>query len=308
MLIVPDNSNADAKSSGILTILNSLDALVYVADFKTHEMIFVNRYGLQRWGDPIGKRCYQLLQSGQSEPCAFCTNHLLVDADGKPNDPYVWEFQNTINGQWYQCHDQAIPWIDGRLVRLEIATDITKLKMLEAELEAAKAIATKLSRTDELTNSRNRRALFEDGRHLFDLGKRYRHITAVIMLDIDHFKRVNDRFGHFMGDQVLIHVARLVQDNIREVDLFGRIGGEEFALILPETTLEQAVDAAEKLRLKIADLEVSRGAKTIKISGSFGVATTNSRLAEFEQTLFNADKALYRAKDLGRNRVEKFES
>lgn len=115
------------------TVMDSLDALVYVADMQTYELIYINHYGREKWGDHSGECCYKLLQ-GNTVPCSFCTNHLLVDADRKPTGVHVWEVKNCVDQHWYHCRDIAVPWPDGRLVRLEIATDITELKNLECEI------------------------------------------------------------------------------------------------------------------------------------------------------------------------------
>ncbi|MCI5208677.1 MAG: PAS domain-containing sensor histidine kinase, partial [Candidatus Electrothrix sp. ATG2] len=120
------------------TIMDSLDALVYVADRDTYELLFINKYGRDIWGNNAGKKCWQVLQSGQSGPCSFCTNDKLFTADGKPSGVYVWEFQNTISNQWYECRDQLIRWPDGRLVRMEIATDISSRKLAEKKLLQSK--------------------------------------------------------------------------------------------------------------------------------------------------------------------------
>ncbi len=120
------------------TLVDSLDALVYVADMETYELLFVNRYGREVWGDTTGRLCWQTLQSGQEGPCPFCTNKRLLDDAGRPTGTYIWEFQNTVTGCWYECRDQAIPWSDGRMVRMEIAIDITPRKEAENELAAEK--------------------------------------------------------------------------------------------------------------------------------------------------------------------------
>jgi signal transduction histidine kinase/CHASE1-domain containing sensor protein/ActR/RegA family two-component response regulator len=117
----------------LLTILDGIDSLVYVADMKTYELLFVNKYGRDIWGDIQGDTCWKVLQSGREAPCDFCTNKYLLDSEGQPGEPYTWEFQNTINGDWYYISDRAIRWIDGRLVRLEIASNITERKTLEEE-------------------------------------------------------------------------------------------------------------------------------------------------------------------------------
>ncbi|MFA7346347.1 MAG: PAS domain S-box protein [Desulfurivibrionaceae bacterium] len=115
------------------TLVDSLDGLVYVADFQTYELLYVNKYGRDIWGEIAGQTCWQTLQTGQTGPCPFCTNSRLLDGAGRPTGVYVWEFQNTVNNEWYECRDQAIEWTDGRYVRMEIATNISARKRAEQE-------------------------------------------------------------------------------------------------------------------------------------------------------------------------------
>ena len=110
------------------TVMDGLDALVYVVDMKTYDLLFLNKYGKDIWGEIEGQTCWKTIQSGQSGPCPFCTNDKLVDSNGNPTGVYHWEFQNTMTRKWYDCRDSAIRWLDGHLVRLEIATDITDSK------------------------------------------------------------------------------------------------------------------------------------------------------------------------------------
>ena len=129
-------------------VLNNLDAVVYVADMETHKILFVNSYLQNLLGkNPVGQICYRTLQKNQAGPCDLCTNHQLLDAQGNPARVLVRESQNSRDHRWYECRDQAIPWTDGRLVRMEIATDITARKQAEEEKEALK---DKLSRSQKM--------------------------------------------------------------------------------------------------------------------------------------------------------------
>lgn len=121
-----------AAHARLKAVLDSLEAIVYVADMTTYEVLFINRYCRDLIGDITGKTCWQSIQKGQTGPCSFCTNKYLLSADGTPAEVYTWEFQNSRNNRWYYILDRAIHWVDGRLVRLEIATDITETK--EAEI------------------------------------------------------------------------------------------------------------------------------------------------------------------------------
>jgi len=116
------------------TAMNAIDSVIYVADLDNYNILFINEYVKDLFGDIIGKKCYSALQ-GKTSPCDFCTNHLLLDVDGNANQPHIWEFQNLITNRWYQCHDQAIHWTNGNLVRFEIATDITEEKENEQTLK-----------------------------------------------------------------------------------------------------------------------------------------------------------------------------
>ncbi|MGV6477456.1 diguanylate cyclase [Azotobacter vinelandii] len=293
-----------SRTAGFEIILDSIDAIVYVADMRTHELLYLNSYGRQHYGDPEALKCWQVLQAGQAGPCDFCSNPHLLDADGEPAGVYVWEIRNTRTGRWYECRDQARYWSDGRLVRIEIATDITERKRIEEELAAAKHQAEALAHVDELTGLNNRRAFFQLGLQAFRQAARAASPIAVIMFDLDHFKQINDAHGHLVGDKVLVAVANGMRSQIREADIAGRLGGEEFALILPETTLSEALTAAERLRGVIAATRLAHGSIHIRCTSSFGVAVCEDGSLDLEHMLSLADAGLYKAKRNGRNRVE----
>lgn len=305
-----DTQDIATAYHSLVAILDGLDALVYVSDMQTYELIFINKYGRERWGPARGRRCYEVLQAGRQSPCEFCTNRHLLDASGAPREVYRWDFQNTVNQRWYRCHDQAITWVDGRVVRLEIATDITDRVHMEEALKAAKQYADTLARTDELTQVANRRAVFEEGYRAVTMARRFADPLTVVLLDVDRFKALNDRYGHSAGDRALQLLARLIADNVRSVDLFGRIGGEEFALILPQTSGTAAAGMAEKLRSRIAsapfalgNIDNGRDSEAVAITCSFGVAELQTHHSDFEALVSAADQALYRAKAEGRNCV-----
>lgn len=304
-------SDENHSYQAIKTILNSLDALVYVSDMQTYDLLYINDYGKEEWGPIAGRKCFQVLQAGQDSPCFFCTNNRLLNSEGQPSGVYVWEFQNTLNGRWYQCRDQAIYWVDGRLVRIEIATDITERKAMEQQLAAAKALAERQANTDELTQLYNRRAFFSISRQVFHQAHRAGQPLAVVMFDIDHFKRVNDQWNHAAGDAVLVNMSALAQHLVRGSDVLARVGGEEFAIVLPDTDQEQAMQLAERLRSGFEQNKIAIESGEINCTASFGIACINlaGLTGELEpQTLLGtllhqADKAMMQAKVSGRNRV-----
>jgi two-component system cell cycle sensor histidine kinase/response regulator CckA len=127
-------------------VMDSLDALVYVSDMNTYRVLFINEYGRKIFGDITGNICWQSLQKGQIGPCPFCTNKYLLDGEGNPGRIYTWEFQNSVSGNWFYIHDRAINWVDDRIVRLEVATDISERKLSETKLaEETERLAVTLS-------------------------------------------------------------------------------------------------------------------------------------------------------------------
>lgn len=167
---------------------------------------------------------------------------------------------------------------------------------------------THLARHDALTGLYNRGYLIELANREVALAKRHGRPFAVLMLDIDYFKKVNDRYGHDAGDRVLKAVADISSQCLREIDHIGRFGGEEFVCVLPETTENDALICAERLRKSIEQLRVFMPKAEIGVSASIGVAISDPAHADWEAVLGEADVALYRAKEEGRDRVVLAES
>jgi diguanylate cyclase (GGDEF)-like protein len=159
-----------------------------------------------------------------------------------------------------------------------------------------------LASTDELTGLINRRALMAFAADAADRAHHDRAALAVLMIDIDHFKRVNDSCGHAVGDQVLCHAARVLAAGLRERDRLGRVGGEEFVAVLPGATLDQAWQVAERMRSAIEASRLIASTGEVRFTVSIGVA--GARIAESASALLErADAALYLAKHDGRNKV-----
>lgn len=156
---------------------------------------------------------------------------------------------------------------------------------------------------DFLTGMMNRRVFLQMGKKYFLISSRHQKPLSFLMIDIDHFKAINDTFGHEMGDNVLKNFSLTLKDNLRENDLAGRLGGEEFGIILPETNLEQAMVVAEKIRLSIATMKCYMGNKPFIITVSIGVSELIPSDVSLEQIQKRADKALYFAKNEGRNQT-----
>lgn len=178
-----------------------------------------------------------------------------------------------------------------------LAVDISDRKGLERELR-------RMATTDPLTGAPNRRHFTTVAHQEMERALRYDLPLATIMLDVDHFKKVNDTWGHSIGDEVLKAVTVSMLAQLREVDVLGRMGGEEFAVLLPQTGLDGARQLAERLRQAVADIRLPLGEGVLKASISLGVACRGDGDTHFDHLLGRADRAMYRAKDAGRDRIE----
>ncbi len=180
-----------------------------------------------------------------------------------------------------------------------------RIESQQQELERMNGELHKMAFTDSLTGLPNRRYFDEVIRRELAFMKRKGHVSSIIVADLDHFKDINDTYGHFVGDEVLRQTAELLSGALRKSDVISRLGGEEFILMLPETPLAGAYTLAEKLREKVEEHEFQLEGNVVRVTASFGVAQLN---ADDPRTLTHyfveADKAMYRAKERGRNKVE----
>ena len=232
----------------------------------------------------------------------------VADTYGVPRDEleaFVADRISRVHAGDPTPHD--IQTSDGRFIRSRCTllpsgarmltyTDITDLMRNAEKLE-------QLATIDTLTEVYNRRQFLVLAEAEWGRFQRYHRPLSLLMIDSDHFKSINDRFGHDVGDDALVRVAKACQENKRASDIVGRIGGEEFALLLPETDLEQAHVVAERLRRRIAEQVMIGAGGEVKLSVSIGVATATLGMSGIRALMKLADQGLYEAKSSGRNRV-----
>lgn len=289
ILFEPDDQHGYAELISVSgkTELTALDSLlldhigigVIMVDSKGH-IIRANRRtetllgiesDLVAPGEPYNRLQQKIVALGQTGPCDI---HV-------PNG-HVLELKTTIlpNGGF-----------------LQTLTDVGEDRRLREKLH-------RLATTDPLTGVSNRRHFMTRSQYELDRTKRYSSQSALMILDLDHFKKVNDTYGHAIGDTTLKIVSEAVMSSLRKVDEFGRLGGEEFGILLPETDIETAAIVAERLRQSIAARPICETpAGTVFVTASIGV--TMIRLDDEETQIFfeRADMALYQAKAQGRNKV-----
>ncbi|MEK6220874.1 MAG: diguanylate cyclase [Chloroflexota bacterium] len=192
--------------------------------------------------------------------------------------------------------------VSERTQDLKTANENLELE-IEVRIRAEEELA-RLARTAPLTELNNRRHFFELGEQEFGRADRYNYQLSVMMIDIDHFKNINDTHGHFAGDQVLRAAGKILMKTMREVDIYGRYGGEEFVVLLPETDATQSLKTADRIRAAFEIASIPTDAGDLKITASLGLASLTPEITTLDALLDNADTALYQAKENGRNQVK----
>lgn len=224
--------------------------------------------------------------------------------------PYLFPFKHNrpvTSGMEFMCQDLTLMPIknaEGEVDKVCIVVfDATDTAIYRTMHQAAMKKLEMVSRIDGLTQLFNRSHWQSRLSEEFSRAARYQTPLSLIMFDLDHFKRVNDTYGHLGGDAVLCNVARVVRSSLRENDIAGRYGGEEFGIILPNTPEAGAMIVAERIRASIEASPIPFEEREIKATSSLGVAEYRPGVADCEELIAQADAALYRAKEGGRNRV-----
>ncbi|MDO6428431.1 diguanylate cyclase [Thalassotalea sp. 1_MG-2023] len=224
--------------------------------------------------------------------------------------PYLFKFQNyrpiTGTADYMYQNTTFIPLMSstGEVTHLcLIVYDVTDNAVHKQDLEQANAELAILSQTDGLTKLFNRTHWERCLEAEYKRWTRSQHASSLVMIDIDHFKDVNDNYGHMVGDDVIRHLSSVIRKHVRETDVSGRYGGEEFAILLSDTSVENAQIFAERLRAEIEDALVQHNDIDVKYTISLGLAEIDPSIKNYEAWIECADAALYRAKESGRNKV-----
>lgn len=222
--------------------------------------------------------------------------------------PYVFKFKNyrpiTGRADFMYQNVTLLPLssLTGQITHISlIVYDVTDVAINKLQLKAANERLEHLSQTDGLTQLHNRRHWQLCMQKEFDRHTRYGDKTSLVMFDIDHFKKINDNYGHLAGDKVIQHISHLLKLSLRETDCAGRYGGEEFSVVLANTCAKDALNFADRLRKKIEKSELVFEGNSIKVTVSMGICDISDQLENSGQWLANADQALYKAKESGRN-------
>ncbi|RDD83718.1 GGDEF domain-containing protein [Dyella tabacisoli] len=219
-------------------------------------------------------------------------NKVEVDALNKQNQ--ILQLQRALDHKAVEA---------SRLYIILLLTVLASIGLLLYRLKRSQLRFMGLARQDSLTGISNRKHFVDEAEQALRQAKRFTRCASLILIDLDHFKLVNDTHGHAVGDQVLKRAVVACQKHLHARDVFGRLGGEEFGILIPHCEPEQASDRAEQIRIAIASTPLSEDMHGVMISASFGVASTDSGNYEFLRLLADADHALYRAKRNGRNCV-----
>ena len=297
------------KSSQIFLrqIIDNLPHMIFVQD-ENSNLVMVNKSMAESFGKTVeqclGKKISEIYDAGMEKPpekvleFVESSNSMILEKGKRlflSDFPFI-----DIKGRKKSLQITKLPISMSESKRgvLGVTVDITKLKSIQEKLEKANKMLEIQAITDSLTGLLNHRAIYEKLEDETNRARRYNSQLSVIMMDIDDFKEVNDRWGHQMGDRVLKEISKIIKKNIREMDNAGRYGGEEFLVILPFTDINGAVTLANRIREEVSSTKYSSGIH-LTISGGISVFKDENTLLLVEK----ADVNLYKAKKLGKNKI-----
>ena len=304
-------SDISAQKKALQDLQDREDMLQSISDSVQDALVLMDENGLVHFWNLAAETIFGFSAEemlGESlECCFYAEDNVLPGSDGE-NGKYVEGLLSsygsfTVNvrrkgGEVFPAEVLLSPlrkddqwWVVGTF------RDVTERKEAEDQLR-------KLATTDPLTGLYNRRFFMDSAEDAMERSRRYGNSLSLLMMDIDFFKKVNDSYGHDAGDDVLKCLAKTGLKILRTIDVFGRIGGEEFSILLPDTGLDGAEQVAERLRMEIEAETMHTRSGSLKITVSIGVATYNDKIDSLEKLLKAADIGLYAAKEAGRNQVK----
>ena len=296
-------------------LLDVIPFAAYAVDIETYEVVYANKMMSEKMYAPREEFCWKKV-FGQEEVCSWCTISTLKERERTyKNDKKITNFFDESTDSWFQTYDELVRWPDGRTVKYSIAVDITEQKEIQASMiqtHTKLAMKTKklkeaneklefMAKKDFLTKVNNRGNFFNLAEKLY-LDKDINNIY-VAMLDLDKFKQLNDNYGHKLGDEALKKFANLVSGLIEQKDIFARIGGEEFAIVLSNTDEKTAISKLEEIKNAVSNIVLKHKDNEVKFSVSIGLAKKEEN-ETLDMTLEHADKQLYEAKKSGRNKLK----
>jgi diguanylate cyclase (GGDEF)-like protein len=280
------------------TVADNLDELVYISDLETYELKYVSKSlasAMRREPNSVvGQPCWAVLHRGQTGPCPFCP---LPNIRGnKPSDAsYIWELHSSISGKWYMVKNSVIGWVDGGRAHLSMLVDITYRKQYEEQLK-------RFAATDAMTDVYNRKWGYARLEKLFQADTKLRAEQTLCFIDIDNLKKINDRLGHAVGDEVIVNIIRIILGNIRKDDFIVRWGGDEFIIFL-NCGLRDAVAALSKIRFGLDHFNNSQG-KAYALSISIGLTGFAEPFMTLDELIRETDRRMYLDKMECRRRKE----
>lgn len=282
-----------------IAVLDAQDRFIY------HNDAFVRTFNLECYS-VLGHTFDEMLVWMHAEGIGLNTHSVNIDewlafvrSEYRSKDFRTFEV-SLLDGRWVLMTEQLNS--GGEVVL--VSNDITHSKMTERALRNAQKKLEKLALTDELTGLPNRRSFMSNLSCEHQRSLRYHHPVSLVVIDLDYFKKINDQYGHASGDYVLCHFSYLLRRNLRKEDMLGRIGGEEFAVLLPETTKQDALILLERIQKAVASSTIDNIAPGFKYTFSAGLTElVLDAPPNCQEWLHTTDLALYQAKSSGRNRL-----
>ena len=274
----------------------------------------------ERWANMLGYTLSEL------EPIGFDTWRSLVHPDDFKTAQSSLEAHLSGTEKHYQHEVRMLHkegywvWVltkgnvverdeSGKALRVSgTHTDITERKTLESEKDSYSKQLEILATKDSLTSIHNRRYFMDSSQKLFDISERYNQPISCLMIDADNFKKINDTYGHDCGDNVLIQISEILESNVRQADLLARIGGEEFALLMPNTIQEDAYVIADRIAEVVKQQVVQCNDSSVRFSVSIGLAEKTQDIHSLSELMITADKALYQVKSSGKGYVQIYQA